>query len=1689
MTTIADKRARRGGGFVVALLVLAVSAAFAQKAPSPGTHITVSKTATPTQDNPDVGMFRTIQDAVNAATNGQVIEILDTEVYEEQVTIDGRDVSPWDGKNGGSVKKVVGKKNGITIRYVPSAAEKARGNYKRPTIKYKDTQNQSPKTVAESKTEGELPGTAGNFETCGALRIIRAQGVTIDGIAVDGGGQALFGWPSIWNSKDALVHGNAAITLVVAGGAVIRNCDLRNAYIGLNVKDRNTGGVFGMRNPADPDDPVPLSGFGRVGYHLIEYNRIHENALGIFFESAWDLGSTVRYNLVYNNVNDATTKAVISGSSFPSDAKNNMASGAVMFKDMVYSPVAIYNNTFYRNEMNFIGHWKVGAPHLLFNNVFGKSTVQTTADGGQAPKFGYDFMAMDGAFQYRMHNSTFSAYLKLDAQGQSVYVDYTCSPQNYDTLWMRDVTIWNSFATAAKSKLRIDYTYCGKSKEEDAVVPGALLTGGAKGFPTDANVRWLEMSKQTVTTDQSKKSLVLPDLFISTDTANPKFLWPDWDHQYVKDYIQNKGWQTAGVRNADGKIADLGAISSNNDAHQPTLVRIKPTNVVLISGNSAKASFSLTLESGAMTNPKIKFLRWVVPLPNNYSNFGGSDAPAVPTTSMHNITPPGTTLNFGSNTFDFPISQMTIRDSLFGFFEMVVEGTGANGQTVSDIGFLPYRNLDYKLDIRVFEGNAAVTTGKGLDTIRAGEPYKVVVTPQRSNGTSVNYTLNEVTYDLLSDPTAFMYNTPVKDKPDNPLVEDKNLPAAGKTYTVYFTHAGAETIMGAGVYDQGANHLVFLGTKDLVVRPGSPDNIVFVDPIPSSQLGSALPPVINRGADREVLVEVRDKYQNAVDVPVPVSIVSDHPEIGDIAVKSVNTDKSTGIAAFKARTGPNAASGQIFEMTASFTSGTASGSDKGKLRVGRALDRLEVFYSDTGSGKKWSDYYDPSVIIDGSAGEWYRITVKVLVGDTVNTSRPDQFVLVSPNDDNLIFSAAEGGAAAEVFALNNGVAAFWVSTAPGANKDINNARIDVYALSSKNPDAIDASAAPGGRDNINFKMPSFSINYAVVYGDGQGRPDSVLVYYKEGSASLTAFGAKLPGEVTLNWNGVTLTADGAAITAKSELVLRAVFTGANRPAGKTSISGLGTGLVEVVGGPGGPEKSFDVYDGIGPVLANGDPKDGADGGGARIYENLDGGNDTIIVTISEPLSDPSKLKTLLYTAAAAPGEPAGASAGTKLEVLGAVTANGRDFTLVVRHTADGPIPGGWIRLDPNSVSDQASAQSMGEVADNKPHDRNRWVQLRLQEQTPEIKEAWYTANSATGKPNYAFVLFNKEIDDLSGWFTGGSVKIENAPAVTAADAAALSSLFSVAEGGKTLRIDLAAAAPSIAVSGPIRTAGDMKFSISFAKGVWKDENGNDDPNLTVTLSGAAKDRAAPVLAKAAILKTGSMRADRKEGEDEFCNDTLTVYYSEQLGARLPNNPLELRLSGSLSDPPPELRLLGAITPEGNLYRARYEIIGKLNTKPTSGDSVHIYYKAEVGDNMDSANVQTDPDNKWQPLVVDRTMNWTVKVKKNPVVSGNGSDPMTVELWANVRGETNMSVKAQIRVFDNTGALVVDTAIATKPGEPDNDQINWTWYGQNKKGRLVGSGAYLFRALCESDVAGQKKQFKVEKMLGVVRGKN
>jgi len=1644
---------------VLALFALSV---FAQTPPSPGTHITVSKNAE------DAAMYSTVQAAVNAAQPGQVIEILDLATYREQITIDST-------------------KHGITLR------SKYPTDLAKPVILWRDTVNQSPKNYDESIKPGDTPGTSGNFETCGALRIKRAHGVIIDGITVDGGGPAPFAWKEVWNRMDALSHGNAAITLVVAGGAVVRNCELRNAYIGLNVKDRNTGGVFGNPNPADNDNTIPLSGFGKVGNHLIEYNRIHDNSYGVFFESAWDLASTVRYNLIYNNFHNQSVLNFIKNVGDLGSENNNLpACGAMMFKDMVYTPVAIYNNTFYNNMMNLIGHWKVAAPHLLFNNIFGKSSVPVVTNGGQQNGFSnVDFRAMDMSFTYRQHNSVTSAYLKIDGQGQSVYFDYSCTPQQYDTLWVRDITVWNQYPTAEARPQDIFAPGCPTAHAENMVVPGALLSGGTGGFPRDANMRWLEMSKVTVTSSQTPgKSLQLPDLFQSTDPEHPKFLWPDWEHPYVKEFIQNKGWEAAGIRNADGKIADIGAISSNNNIQQPTLVRIKPTGVVLLSGANASATYMLSLESGTMNNPKIKFLRWISPLPPAV-NFGGGEKLRVEANAIHDLTPPSTSLSFGPNTLNVPSSTT----AEYGFFEVIVEGTGANGEpVVSDVGFLPYRQLDYILDISVMNGSTVVPN----PVVNAGEPVTLRVTAyKRGIPTNTKYTTGVSTTPLvveygLLDPTAMMYRQ-INPEPGSPLTNDPNLAndaktEYSKTYTVYFTKAGDEVITGAGVWDGGTNnYLTFLGNLAVKVKPGTPDKVAFLQPIPKSQLGGATPPTIS--GTYAVEVQVQDRYGNPVDVAVPVNMVSSLPNIGSVQTPTAQTDTATGVAEFTAIV-TGGILGDIFDLYASIgQSGASKASDTASLRVGRAADQLRVFYYETpgtpkhgseagdNKGGYWEDDYLEKDEIEELVATRVPVWVKVrnTTGDTIITSK-SAFVCVTANKNSIQFFGTETGGTpvygSYLANVTGGVAQFWITS----DEAVEGVSLGVSAKTTADCDgARDNGITDASRSKIKFTKPSGEVGAAFVKGDGNARPNYVeITFGGGGSFDVTVPGAwRRPDSVSLRWPGNcdygTRDVASSVIDYKSDGVTIGVeFPPDMFPEGYSVPVGDDLGaLVKIYGAieAGSRRSPTALADSIGPLIArpSASPLCGVPATDApRFTENKNPGvtPDTLRLQITEALPPQLLVGSSLLMSSDANG-----TGETALTVTSANIVGGK-YELALS-PATPLVDSSWIKFNPGHPG-------IVDGSGNPVHADNRRVQIFQEEIAPELKSAWYVTNDTTGKANFAYLIFDKKMmapAEIAQWFSGGSFEfnwngVKDTFNITAENAVgSIRLMHGAANEWDTIAIDLKTAFDKVA--GMIITSGNMGINVKYA------------PLKGWPVSGAdAHDRANPVLISA-VLQRGSIG---DAGEE--LPDTLIITYSESMNDGIKDIPVPVTIL-SRNDPngrwTPALRHID-VTTESRVVKY---LVETLEGDPRSGDSVKINESAGVSDEI--PNVQNNPGNRRVALeVIPGKINWQTKVKNNPF-----RDFTEVVITPNAKGDTTLYVEAQIRLYDNMGKIVLDETRRTDPST-SNKALVWVWNGRNKDGRYVGTGTYLLRAVCvaktEAGVSIGSAQ-KVNKSIGFVRGKS
>jgi hypothetical protein len=162
--------------------------------------------------------------------------------------------------------------------------------------------------------------------------------------------------------------------------------------------------------------------------------------------------------------------------------------------------------------------------------------------------------------------------------------------------------------------------------------------------------------------------------------------------------------------------------------------------------------------------------------------------------------------------------------------------------------------------------------------------------------------------------------------------------------------------------------------------------------------------------------------------------------------------------------------------------------------------------------------------------------------------------------------------------------------------------------------------------------------------------------------------------------------------------------------------------------------------------------------------------------------------------------------------------------------------------------------------------------------------------------------------------------------------------------------------------------------------------------------------------------------------------------------------------------------------------------------PENGDSAWIYNQAGVTDRADPSNTQDNMHSHRVPLeVIPGPIMWKITIRNNPFrgTGGGGNNnnkDMNITLSPNAKGDP-MDLRVTITILNNMGNVVVDTTISqeAKPGQ--DNQVEYAWKGLNKKGRIVGTGTYLMKAVCVATREGKEERYDVQRSVGFVRGKN
>jgi hypothetical protein len=1529
------------------------------------------------------GPYKTITAAIKDAKPGDIVMITDNEVYKEQVTIDST-------------------KNGLTLTAETPLILKSR-----PTVQWQDVAAQNPKTCALAQDEAASTGyeKAGTyFDQCGALRVLRARGVIIDGIIIDGGGAAPFVNKGVWSGPGCagqsydLFHGNAALDLWISGDITVRNCDIQNGYFGINVKDRNVRGIFASPNPSDisRQNIVPLSGFGKTGNHIFENNRIHNNSWGMFFESAWDLGSVIRYNLFFEN-HHASGAIATQVKGMGSEGPKNQG-GAILFKDVALSPIAIYNNTFWHNAINLAGQWQAGASHVVFNNIFAQPLAlwQTTwkTNPVTSPFDEPSIYSMETVYAKQLKHNTFAANLQMDSA--NVYIGFqvtdpdTKQPvQSIPQHMPVKIPVINNDLRAMESggsfTVKIPYS----ADTIDTVIytnnnqvffPGAKILGPNNDkFPADANNRWLEPK------------------FKSTDPQSADFLVPDWDDTVMKAIIVDKGWPDAGVRDADGTIADLGAKPFNQQAFKDEIV-IKPTKPVVINNGTATVSFNLYALTGSMSNPVIKYVRWMQDLPRDTTAWGKQ----ANSGNVLNVNRPGvlatptlttTTVNIGLNTISFPVTQA----GEYAYLELIVEGKGSSGETVtSAVGFLPYRKLQSLFTVKLYPPDGPMTTE--LTSVQVGEPYRLQIVPVDVKGSPITFgeiketQLSMVSpYDLLD--------------PDGKKIVITGVPIpGGYTTPVMFTkipESGWDIITANGIYYPVASEAgrAIMGTSAQInIKPGLPAKILFDAP-PSKGLDMIYP-----GIPYDVRLQVYDKYDNKVKVKTAVNLESKAPNKGNIGGKPtamVDTD-TNGVANFKMDVGDEWKQFDTIPIIGKLVS-VAGAEDNAKLIIGKPKNKYYIFFGDTAM-------YDPKVIIPENTCTGTRVPVQIrastngldtltdIINEFAIEFNPTQIVAYATDSDNdtVKISTAK---------LKKGVAKIYIQAlVAGSIRDGMVTVSDVPGNTTK----LQANSRKG----INFTSCITSIkNASYTANNGNGVVDQLDIYYIKALKE-----TEIPDSVEIYW---PTKADTRKMVKKANMKLdpkdsaHVIVTLPDPfPAGITASAKQDLGisywrnptLTETV------TANFNISDKVGPIIK-----------GAWLIERLTAGkSDTLIVAFSEFVqTDKVTGEALQLTT----------RGGIVLNVLSATPMTDNRLKIAIENKGEDRAP-----KDGDSIKIYVDASGVSKVVDANgivAHKDNRPVELVIQEIAPSIDTAGYYDVNGDGTVDQMTLKFNKKVkigDQKYLAFFGSSIKTDTIYSASASY---------INNDSTRVALDLTG---KFKGNADLKTSGDMTVTV-------------ESKRFSDIIKKKADDHAAPVIIDTVWYYQGKIFKDGTKADD-----TLYVAFSEQLSSQ-PASLVNAFKFSAKSGGEFTLSLVNARqTTMKNQITYEFLVKSVSGVKGvSSGDRATIKVDGKTSVVVDALNnaQSIDPNRKAIIWVKEQPVELNIRIGPSPFIAG-GSDALTISVQPQASEDQGVNTSVKINIFDYLGNCVYIMSDELK----SKDLKTFKWNGRNQKGRVVGMGTYL-----------------------------
>jgi|GEM_PF-3508009 len=226
-----------------------------------------------------------------------------------------------------------------------------------------------------SDTTNEFSGTG--FQHGGMFVVDLSQRIRFERLHLDGRKTAAFKGSGInW----LLLHGSVGISLFQSLAVDIVECELDRFWSAIYSTEWNDkcsiwNGAWSSTVPA-----TAWSACGKMGGHLVERNRIHDNWYGFYSNSGLDQGSVLRENLAWNNANQylvdpaksVTPHSMIGTKATLSTTLQDIPGGFLMISNSLFPVHVLSHNTIVDAPLPYVvdGGGRALPNALWVDNIF-----------------------------------------------------------------------------------------------------------------------------------------------------------------------------------------------------------------------------------------------------------------------------------------------------------------------------------------------------------------------------------------------------------------------------------------------------------------------------------------------------------------------------------------------------------------------------------------------------------------------------------------------------------------------------------------------------------------------------------------------------------------------------------------------------------------------------------------------------------------------------------------------------------------------------------------------------------------------------------------------------------------------------------------------------------------------------------------------------------------------------------------------------------------------------------------------------------------------------------------------------------------------------------------------------------------------------------------------------------------------